>query len=144
MHSHADTDAGRLLRWSLRGNAVFSALSAVTLLSLAGPLASFLGFLSAREVFILGVQLGVFAAWLFWQASRPQLSRWQAGLVIALDVLWVIGSAQILLAGPPEVTLGGKWAVGMVADVVGIFAILQFIGLRRLARLTRSVETAQS
>lgn len=124
----------RLLRLALRSNAVFSALSAIVFTVASGAIASFLGFLPTQQVFLLGVQLAVFAVWLAWLSTRAAVPRWQIWLIIALDVLWVAGSFPLLLAPPAELTVGGKWAIALVADVVGLFAILQFVGLRKLAR----------
>ncbi len=127
-------DCSRLLRLALGGNAAFSTLSAVIFLAASQPIASFLGFLPGKQVVVLGIQLGVFAAWLAWLSTRPAIPRWQVWLIIALDALWVAGSFQLLLAPPAELTVGGKWAIGMVADVVALFAILQSVGLWRLRR----------
>lgn len=131
----------RLLRLALRSNAVFSALSAIVFTVASGAIASFLGFLPTQQVFLLGVQLAVFAVWLTWLSTRAAVPRWQVWLIIALDVLWVAGSFQLVLASPPGLTGGGKWAVGMIADIVALLALLQFLGLRRLKRtqLTASV-----
>lgn len=130
-----------LLRLALGGNAAFSTLSAVIFLVASQPIASFLGLLPGKQVVVLGIQLGVFAAWLAWLSTRPAIPRWQVWLIIALDALWVAGSFQLVLASPPGLTVGGKWAIGMVADVVALLALLQFLGLRRLKRtqLTASV-----
>ncbi len=127
-------DCSRLLRLALGGNAAFSTLSAVIFLAASQPIASFLGLLPGKQVVVLGIQLGVFAAWLAWLSTRPAIPRWQVWLIIALDALWVAGSFQLLLAPPAELTVGGKWAIGMVADVVALFAILQSVGLWRLRR----------
>ena len=127
-------DCSRLLRLALGGNAAFSTLSAVIFLAASQPIATFLGFLPGKQVVVLGIQLGVFAAWLAWLSTRPAIPRWQVWLIIALDALWVAGSFQLLLAPPAELTVGGKWAIGMVADVVALFAILQSVGLWRLRR----------
>ncbi len=131
----------RLLRLALRSNAVFSALSAIVFTAASGAIASFLGFLPTQQVFLLGVQLAVFAVWLTWLSTRAAVPRWQVWLIIALDALWVAGSFQLLLAPPAELTVGGKWTVGMIADIVALLALLQFLGLRRLKRtqLTASV-----
>ncbi len=135
-------DCSRLLRLALGGNAAFSTLSAVIFLAAAQPIASFLGFLPGKQVVFLGIQLGVFAAWLAWLSTRPAIPRWQVWLIIALDALWVAGSFPLLLASPPGLTVGGKWAIALVADVVGLFAILQFVGLRQLTRTRHApVET---
>jgi len=124
----------RLLRVALRANAAFSTLSALAFLTLSGPIAAFVGAMGGRDVVILGVQLGIFAFWLWWLAARPAIPRWQVWVIIALDILWVVGSFQTVLAPPPALTTGGKWAIAMVADVVGLFALLQFIGVRRLRK----------
>ena len=131
----------RLLRLALRSNAVFSALSAMVFTAASGAIASFLGFLPTQQVFLLGVQLAVFAVWLAWLSTRAAVPRWQVWLIIALDVLWVAGSFQLVLASPSGLTVGGKWVVGMIADIVALLALLQFLGLRRLKRtqLTASV-----
>ncbi len=124
----------RLLRGALRGNAFFSATSGLILFAFGGSVASFLGAANATEMLALGGQLAIFAAWLAWLSSRSVISRWQVALVIALDLVWVAGSAATLLSPPPALTMGGKWAIAFVADVVGLFAILQFVGLRRITR----------
>lgn len=130
----AVANPSRLLRLALRANAAFSTLSALTFLVFAAPVAAFVGAMGGRDVVILGVQLAVFAVWLWWLAARSAIPRWQVWIIIALDVLWVVGSFQTVLAPPPSLTTGGTWAIAMVADVVGLFALLQFIGLRRLRK----------
>ncbi len=36
-----------------------------------------------------------------------------------------------ILAEPLSLAVGGKWAIALVADVVAVFAVLQFYGLRQ-------------
>jgi hypothetical protein len=49
-----------------------------------------------------------------------------------MDLAWVIGSYPLLLIVP--LSTGGKWVVGIVAEVVMIFAIAQWVGIRRIRR----------
>jgi hypothetical protein len=49
-----------------------------------------------------------------------------------LDALWVSGSVIILFTDLVPLTTVGYWAVAIVADIVAVLAILQYIGLRRL------------
>ncbi len=95
-----------LLRLALGGNAAFPTLSAVIFLVASQPIAFFLGLLPGKQVVVLGIQLGVFAAWLAWLSTRPAIPRWQVWLIIALDALWVAGSFQLLLAPPAAATSG--------------------------------------
>jgi len=135
-------DRSMLLRRALQANAGFSALSAFTLLAFAGPASRVLGAMQPGDLFLLGMQLAVFSAWVLWLSLRPAIPRWQTIAVIALDALWVAGSAAVLVAPPPPLTAGGKWAVALVALAVLTFADLQFLGLRRL-QAARSAANVQ-
>ena len=129
---------GRLLRLALRANATFSTLSGLVFLLASSWIAGFLGLLRPGQIIQLGAQLGLFAAWLFWLSFRPKISRWQVWVIIVLDILWVIGSFLIVLAPPPQLTVGGWWVIAGVADIIGLFALLQFLGLRRQQRVSMS------
>lgn len=123
-------DPSRLLRYSLRANAVFSLLSGGILVAAAGPLAEFLGLVEARQSSGLGANLIVFAALLFGLAAQRSIRLWLAGCVVGGDVAWVLASAGLIVAGP--LSASANAAVALVASVVLLFAILQYAGMRRL------------
>ncbi len=131
-------DPSRWLRISLRSNAVFSGLSGLVLLIAAGPIAEFLGVETPWIIRGLGPGLLVFAVWLSVVASRPSPDRREVWSAIALDGAWVFGSALLLIADSIPLTLAGKWAVGIVADLVAAFALLQFYGLTRLQQANQA------
>ena len=54
--------------------------------------------------------------------------RGEAAIAVALNIAWVVASLAVIAAG--WLSAAGNWAVGLVADVVLIFAILQAVGLR--------------
>ena len=54
------------------------------------------------------------------------------GFLVA-DVIWVLASMVIVLDGLVPLTTAGFWGVLIIADVVAVFAVLKYIGLRRLA-----------
>ena len=56
----------------------------------------------------------------------------QANAILLMDIAWVVGSALLLFTGWVSFTTAGWWAVLLVADVVALFAILEFVGIRRL------------
>lgn len=123
-----------LLRYALWGNALFSGISGLVALLAGEQLGTLMG-ISATAVFtILGIGLIAFALTIAWFASRPTIDRRFAWIVIILDVVWVIDSLAILLVGWPPLTTTGKWLVAIIADIVAVFAIVQFIGLRRLPK----------
>jgi hypothetical protein len=48
-----------------------------------------------------------------------------------LDVAWVAGSVIILVLDLVPFTVAGRWTIILLAEAVAVFAILQYISLRR-------------
>ena len=129
-----DAEASCLLRASLRGNAVFSAVSGIVLIAGAAPLGTLLGVGAPAVLTTVGVILVVYAGGLWWNARRPEVNRAEARIAVALDVAWVVLSAALLIFAPSLLTPAGRWIVAAVAVCVAGFAILQSFGLRALDR----------
>ena len=121
-----------LLRRALRGNALFSALSGLTLLVAAGPLAPVLG-VPGLALRVVGAVLLPFAVGLWLNARRATVVRAEAWLAVALDLAWVGGSVALIGAELWPLETAGVVAVIAVAAVVLGFAGLQALGLVRAA-----------
>lgn len=138
MTRHQANDA--LLRRVLLANALFSATTALACLFAAQGVAnrlfatgfSLLGFSTAETVFELGILLLAFAALAAFLATRTMLSRGWAKLVIAADLLWVLGSTVLLAVYPGLFSPPGFAAVLLVAVIVGLFAAGQSVALAQL------------
>lgn len=122
----------RLLRTALRGNGIFSALSGVVLVVASRPLAEWLGVSSAAALLALGIILLLYAVDLFWITTWENLSLPFAWFAIIMDALWVLGSVILLVMDPLGLTVAGKWTIGLIAELVALFAIAQWLGVRRL------------
>lgn len=122
----------QFLRRVLAVDAISSAAMALMLLALAAPLASMLA-IPAEVLREAGFVLLPFAVFVGWLATRAQPARSAVWIVIALNALWVIESAVILLSEwmQPNV-LGYVFVIGQ-ALVVGIFVELEWLGLRKTA-----------
>jgi len=120
-----------LLKKAFRGNALFSGLSGLVAVLGARPLARFSGIEMPAVFIALGIILIIYGIDLWWISSREPIDHRFAWAAIILDILWVVGSVAVLLIGLPELTVGARWAVFFLAEIVAFFAILQFIGLRR-------------
>ena len=72
----------------------------------------------------------VFSAALVWTAKPRIVNRASAWIFVVLDVGWVMGSAAVIFAG--VLTTTGNWIVGIVADIVLLFAVAQILGIRKL------------
>ena len=131
------TPDDRLLRYSLRGNAVFSSASGLALIAAAGPLARIMGVPGSVSLPGLGVQLLVFAGLLLWLASREAIRPALAMAVVVADGLWVAGTVPVLLAG--VLTPAGGWIAFALANAVALLAVLQYLGIRRMGAPTASL-----
>jgi hypothetical protein len=49
-----------------------------------------------------------------------------------MDAVWVIGSYVLIVVVPFSV--GGKWVVALVAELVLAFAVVQWLGIRRIRK----------
>jgi hypothetical protein len=128
------SNSASLLRTVLRGNTLFSLVSGITLVIGAGTLSVFTGIEPAIVLTVVGVGLIIYAAFLWYVAAPQTPNRRLVWSVIVADTLWVVGSIILLFADPLSLTIAGKWAVGILADVVATFAVLQYLGLRRSER----------
>ena len=123
-----------LLQRVLLGNAAFSGLSGLLMVLAANPISQFLGLSNPLILAIVGIALLLYMPFLVWLANQTPVPSWMTWVVIELDVLWVIGSLILIFTSLVPLTTGGKWTIAITADIVAIFAILQYIGLRRQQR----------
>ena len=121
-----------LLKKALSGNAVFSVVSGVAILLANRWLVRFLGLPEKVSLSILGVVLIVYAAVLWYEAHRATIKIADAWAAVIMDATWVVGSYALIFVVPFSV--GGKWAVALVAEVVLVFAMLQWFGIRRIRK----------
>ena len=119
------------LQRALLGNAVFSGLSGLIMVLAADALSQFLGLGSPIILTVVGIVLLLYAPMLVWLANQSPVPTHFTWEVIALDVLWVIGSVILIFTDFVPLTTGGKWAIAITADIIALFAILQYVGLRR-------------
>ncbi|HEX2559315.1 hypothetical protein [Phenylobacterium sp.] len=119
------------IRRVLFADAVASLGSAVLLIAATGPVAELTG-LSKAVLFEAGLVLVPFVLLVLAVAARPQISRAAVKVIIAINVLWVIGSVAVLAMSAPT-ALGYAFVIAQ-ALAVGVLAELQVIGLKRAAR----------
>ncbi|MFG2100020.1 hypothetical protein ACGFJ5_05395 [Micromonospora echinaurantiaca] len=122
----------KLLRFALKQDATGSGANGVLYVLAAAIFGELFG-LPAALLYPVGAFLVAFAAALFLLASRPTVSRAAVGVVMAVNVAWVVASAELLIAGWFPLTGLGTALVIAQAVVVTAFTGLQFAGLRRTA-----------
>ena len=119
-----------LLCRALLADAIFSGTSAVVLTLGAGALAPLLSLPDAllRET---GLFLILYAALVGWLGTRQMMPKALVGLVIVGNAVWTLASIALLLSGLVAPNLLGDAFVVAQAIATGVFAELQYVGLRR-------------
>ncbi|MGY3616410.1 hypothetical protein [Bradyrhizobium sp. USDA 10063] len=122
--------SSQFLRRALLADAVFSGVSAVGLTLGAGAVAS---LLNLPEMLLqeTGLFLIAYAALVGWLGSRPMVPKALVVLVIAGNALWTLASIALLFSGAVNLNLLGTITVVAQAIATGVFAELQYVGLRR-------------
>ncbi|GAA3657724.1 hypothetical protein GCM10022224_021180 [Nonomuraea antimicrobica] len=123
-------DRMKFLRLALAADAVVTGGNGLAYLALATPVSPLLGpgtgLLRGIGAFLLAyaVAVGVLA-------SRRQISPTGTRAVIAVNVVWTLGSIAAVVTGAADLTTAGSaWAIAQ-ALVVALFAELQITGLRK-------------
>lgn len=116
------------LRRALLADAVASAGTGLLMAAGAGVLDGLLGLptLLLREAGILLLPYAALVAWLGTRASLPEAAVWA---VIVGNVAWTAASFGLFVLLAPT-ALGYAFVIAQ-AVVVGVFAELQYIGLKR-------------
>ena len=126
-----------LLRRAMRGNAVFSGVSGLTLTLFSSSLSTALGIPYPGILLATGIMLLIYAADLVWVTTSPTFDiRWGITAVV-LDTIWVVGSGVLLATNLLPLTTMGWWVVAIAADIVLIFTIAQIVGIRRINQANR-------
>jgi hypothetical protein len=129
---HSSEERQQLLRMALMGNALFSTISGLTLVLAGQWVVRLLGLPEAVDLLTIGISLLVFAVTLVVFARKKPIRLSDAWIAVLLDLAWVIASYPLLFVVPFNTT--GKWIVGILAEVVMVFALVQWLGIRRIRK----------
>ena len=130
----ATQSQSNLLRNALRGNSIFSAMSGLITAIGAGVLVQFMDVGSVALYLVVGIALIIHAVMLYLNTRTDRINVGFAWYAIIGDVLWVLATAFILLTDSFNLSSEGKWLLLFIGDIVLLFAIAQFLGLRRMNR----------
>ena len=129
---NAEHNESVLLRTALLANCVFSGLSGIILLFGSNRLSGLFGLHMPTILIGVGALLLVYAAALLLNARRVTVCQTEASLAVLLNIAWVVGSVGLLFVG--SLSTVGNWTVTIAANIVLLFAVLQFYAIRRLRR----------
>ena len=121
----------KMLKNALKSNAGFSILSGLALIVFNATFQSL--FQTQLQLWIVGLILLLFAGQVLNLALKSTLPQKEVKAIIVMDILWVVGSA-ILLLSVPQMPTAGRWIIALVALFVADFAVFQYLGMRKALR----------
>ncbi|MEU0543018.1 hypothetical protein [Nocardia sp. NPDC005978] len=120
----------KLLRTSLRLDAVVTGANGLAYLALAVPLESLLG-LDRSHSLAIGAFLTLFGLAVAATSATRSINMTAARTVMALNAVWVVVSLATAIEGTLDLNVAGTVWTLMQAVTVGAFAALQYLGLRK-------------
>ncbi|WP_027552617.1 hypothetical protein [Bradyrhizobium sp. Cp5.3] len=122
--------ASTFLRRALLADAVFSGIAALGFTFGAG---AFAALFNLPEVLLreTGLFLIAYTALVGWLASRASLPKALVLLVVIANAAWTVASIALLFSGAVSPNLAGELMVVAQAIATGVFAELQYLGLRK-------------
>jgi len=129
---NSNKERQQLLRKALLANASFSTISGLVLIFAERWVVRLLGLSETINLITLGISLLGFAAILVLFARKNPIKLLDAWIAVILDAAWVIGSYPLLFV--VRFSTSGKWVVGIVAEVIMVFALMQWLGIRRIRK----------
>jgi hypothetical protein len=124
--------ASLLLRRALLADGLISGAMGLLLAIGYGALSPFL-LLPESLLLQTGLFCVVYGVFVGWLGARDALPRPLVWLVIIGNALWTLGSLALLVSGAVSPNVLGVAFVMVQAVTVGVFAELQYLGLRRSA-----------
>jgi hypothetical protein len=110
----------------LRINGIFSFLSGFTLLFASEYLDSFFGILNPFVLPILGLNLLIFAIYVWYVAQKQLTNKPLVNVILVLDGLWVTGSLLLIQFNPFHLTSKGMAVIGLIAMWIAFLGYMQF------------------
>lgn len=120
------------LRSTLKGNALFSLGSGLSLILFSDQIMAFLAITSTFPLKLIGFGLLFFVLFLTYVAYKNKLNKSLVYTIIAQDIAWVITSIIILIFDPFAISFPGKSVIFLIAMIVSVFALRQYTLYRRL------------
>ena len=123
-------DASTFLRRALLADALFSGVAALGFTVGAGTFATVFNLPEAllRET---GLFLIAYTALVGWLASRTVVPKPLVLLVVVGNAAWTVGSIALLFSSTVSPNLAGELMIMAQAIATGVFAELQYVGLRK-------------
>ncbi|OBF19967.1 hypothetical protein [Mycobacterium sp. ACS4331] len=120
-----------LLRLALRLDATLTGVCGLAVAAFAGPLANLTG-LTSTVAYVVGAALVLYGVVVYALAGLRELRTAGIGVIIA-NLVCTVGAVLVVVEGLAPLTGVGVAVALASAAYTAFFAVLQYIGVRRLA-----------
>lgn len=131
MTTQAQFNNTSMVQRALQVDGIVSTISGAVFTLGAGILSTIVGA-ESEIVLIFGLLILVYGLGVFFLSNRTPVEPRLAITIISLNAAFVVLCAGLLIADPFTLTTEGKWVLLILADVVAVLGIWQYIGLRRM------------
>ncbi len=121
-------------QWAVEADGAFCVLAGLVFLLGANGVSQFMGAQSSAVIGIIGLGTLLYGIGLLYDVFKGKVNTRLLQVAIRLDVVWIVASVVLLVAAPAALNTEGRWTVLILADVVAMFGIWKYTGLRRLNR----------
>lgn len=115
------------LQKALLTNAIFSGISGLLLIFLHPSIAELFETTNTAVFWGIGIALIYFASTIIYEYYKQRTLF--VKIIIAQDLLWVVGSIVLLIWKPFEISFMGNVLIGVVALIVLFMATIQLMAL---------------
>jgi len=115
----------------LNANAMFSFTSGLFFVLASKPLGEFLGA-SSTVMIVLAIVMFFYAALIAFNTQLGVIKQGFTLFTVFGDSAWVLASVLLLVLPIFAFTADAKWAIGITAICVDIFATIQFLEWRKM------------
>jgi len=120
-----------LLRFALRLDATLTGFLGLGIAAMADPMAGLTGLTAVQE-YIVGAAFVLYGLGLYALAAMPDVRR--VGIALAVfNTAGTVGFVAVATAGVLPLTGAGVAVACAFATYTAVFAVLQYLGVRRLA-----------
>lgn len=120
------------LKRALLANALFSTVCGLGMIAMNSQVAALIGIGAPGVYLVIGAGLLLFAGFVFWTAMRNPINAFLAALISLADLLWVLGTAGVIVLAFGSLQTTGILALLAVAAVVLFFALRQLSGIEQM------------
>jgi len=107
-------------------NSVFSGICGIAMLVFSSGLNSFFHIQNEYVFPVIGLNLIVFAGFVWYVSQKQLTNNLLVNLISGLDALWVLGSLTIIALGLFNLSKNGNILIGIVAVWIGFLGFKQF------------------